>query len=129
MLRLKTDGSVSLPFLKWETDLSISPDLNFWTQICLNTFRMTKNPNLQFIQYKIIHRTHYTGQRMFGMGLRHSNICLDCSGNIAHSYIHAMWQCVPVQKFWQGLCEDLSTWLKYPVPVTPSLCVLGDLRI
>ncbi len=75
-----------------------------------------KNPNLQLIQYKILHRTHYTGQRMFKMGLNHSSICPHCTGKLSDSYLHAIWECVPVHKFWQGICEDLSRWLKYSIP-------------
>ena len=97
---------MSLPSSKWEADLSISSNHNFWPQICLNTFRMTRNPNLQLIQYKILHRTHYTGQRMFRMGLTHSNICSHCTDNTPDDYAHALWFCAPVQKFWLEVCED-----------------------
>lgn len=118
---------MSLPSSKWEADLSISSSHSFWPQICLNTFRMTQNPNLQLIQYKILHRTHYTGQRMFRMGLTHSNICSHCTDNTPDNYAHALWFCAPVQKFWLEVCEDLSTWLKCSIPACPTLCILGDL--
>ena len=75
-LLCKIDDTISLPTSKCEADLSISSNHNFWPQIYLNTFRMTENLNLQFIQYRILHRTHYTGQKMFRMGLKHSSICL-----------------------------------------------------
>ena len=52
--------SITLPKTKWENDLALSPDPNFWTQICSNIFAMTTNTNLQLIQYKTIHRTHFT---------------------------------------------------------------------
>ncbi len=51
-----------------EADLSVSWDHNFWSQICLKTFELIRNPGLQLIQYKILHRVHYTGHRMFRMG-------------------------------------------------------------
>ncbi len=66
----KIDESVSLPIAKWEADLSVNWDHNFWSQICLKTFELIRNPGLQLIQYKILHRVYYTGHRMFRMGLQ-----------------------------------------------------------
>uniref|UniRef100_A0AAR2LWN9 Reverse transcriptase domain-containing protein n=1 Tax=Pygocentrus nattereri TaxID=42514 RepID=A0AAR2LWN9_PYGNA len=126
-LLLKINDSISLPITKWERDLSIIPDENFWTQICLNTFKMTKNPNLQLIQYKTLHRIHYTGHRMFQMGLRETNICTNCTGNYIENYMHAIWSCMPVQRFWQTICEDLSTWFHCDIQASPKLCILGDI--
>lgn len=126
-LLVKTEDSISLPILKWETDLSSSFDNNFWSQICSNTFKMTRNSNLQLIQYKIIHRIQYTGQRMFKMGLTQSNICPHCTNNIPDDYLHAVWYCTPVQKFWLRVCEDLSGWFKCNIPACPRLCPLGNL--
>lgn len=62
------DQTITLPSAKWENDLQINPSANFWTQICRNVFSTATNSNIQLIQYKIIHRVHYTGKRMFKMG-------------------------------------------------------------
>ena len=123
----KIDDSMSLPTSKWETDLSLRSDHNFWSQICSNTFRSLKNKNLQLIQYKILHRTHYTGQRMFKMGLTHTNICSQFTDNTPDDYIHALWSCAPVQRFWTEVCQDLSAWVGCDVPAHPTLCLLGNL--
>ena len=48
----KLDDPISLPITKWEEDLSVSFEQNIWAQICLRTFNMTRNPNLQLIQYQ-----------------------------------------------------------------------------
>jgi len=39
--------TIYLPTIKWENNLSIAPDANFWTQICKNIYLMSKNANLQ----------------------------------------------------------------------------------
>ncbi|MDF4341226.1 hypothetical protein P3480_25830, partial [Vibrio parahaemolyticus] len=59
---LSKTSSLHLPILKWEKELSVSPDPDFWTQICKNTFKMTRHTNLQLIQFKVPHRTHITQQ-------------------------------------------------------------------
>lgn len=57
---------------------------------------MTHNTNLQLIQLKIIHRTHYTGQNMFGMGLKDCHTCLHCIGNVLDHHLHTVWQLAPI---------------------------------
>uniref|UniRef100_A0A669D815 Reverse transcriptase domain-containing protein n=1 Tax=Oreochromis niloticus TaxID=8128 RepID=A0A669D815_ORENI len=123
----KTDESISLPIAKWEADLSVNFDQNFWSQICLKTFHLIRNPSLQLIQYKILHRVHYTGHRMFKMGFTSTNNCSHCQTNSPDNYIHALWFCPPVQKFWREICEDLSKCLKCNIPTSPLVCLLGSL--
>ena len=77
----QADTSPSIPSEKWETDLSIAPDADFWPQICQNIFFMTTNANFQLIQYKIIHRTHLTEHKMQKMRFSSSGNCSHCSLN------------------------------------------------
>lgn len=46
---VKTDCEIFLQTSKWEKDFTFTPNPNFWSQICSNTFRTTKNINLQLI--------------------------------------------------------------------------------
>jgi len=84
--------TIYLPTIKWKkNDLSIASDANFWTQICKNISLMSKNANLQLIQYKILHRTHYTGNRLAKMGFT-SEVCTHCNQNSAIKQIHTSMQ-------------------------------------
>uniref|UniRef100_A0A3Q2ZER1 Reverse transcriptase domain-containing protein n=1 Tax=Kryptolebias marmoratus TaxID=37003 RepID=A0A3Q2ZER1_KRYMA len=122
----RINDSIMLPTKKWESDLSINFDQNTWSQICLKTFKLTRISNLQLIQYKVLYRVHYTGQRMFKMGFTSSNKCSQCVDNIPDDYIHAFWFCPPVQRFWVQVCEDLSKCLKCNIPLSPSVCLLAS---
>lgn len=44
---------------------------------------MTKNPNIQLVRYKILHRVQYTGHRMFQMDLGDSEICEHTTDDIS----------------------------------------------
>lgn len=121
-----SNKSITLPTIKWKEDLSIAPDTDFWTQICKNIYSMTKNANLQLIQYKTLHRTHYTGERLAKMGFT-SGICLHCSQNCPDTYIHATWHCPPIKHFCKDVTESLSHLLGCRIPLSPLLCLLGDL--
>ncbi len=64
---------------------------------------------------------------MFRMGFTASNNCSHCKGNTPDNYIHALWFCPPVQRYWYRICEDLSKCLKCSIPASPLVCLLGDL--
>ncbi len=64
---------------------------------------------------------------MFRIGLTASNNCSHCKGNTPDNYIHALWFCPSVQRYWYRICEDLSKCLKCSIPASPLVCLLGDL--
>lgn len=82
---------------------------------------MSKNANLQLTQYKVIHRTHLTGQKLDQHLTR-----AHCIQNTTDSYIHTLWHCTPVYHFWKQVTDSLSAFLGRPIPLSPSLCLLGD---
>lgn len=124
-----SDIELSLPITKWNNDLTIPTNPTFWTEICNNIFSMTKNTNLQLIQYKIIYRAHITQRKMFKMGLVNTDVCTQCTLGNTDDYLHATWSCPPVYGFWSTVTEKLSTILSYKIPLSPSLCLLGNLQV
>lgn len=121
----KIDTSISLPVTKWQQDLAFAPNADFWPQICKNIYLMTKNSNLQLIQFKILHRYHYTGYRLSKMGFG-TDTCSHCSQGNRDDYLHALWNCTPVHNFWETVTNSLSSLLHCHIPLSPSLCILGD---
>lgn len=85
-------------------------DFYFWRTICLNTFSMIKQPNLQSILFKVLRRTNYTRQRMFQMGMAAYQTCLQCTTNDIDNYLHAFWYCSPVDKFWHMVWSFNADW-------------------
>lgn len=106
-------------------DLNTTLTQEHWTEICKNTFSMTSNNNLQLIQYKVIHRTHLTRYKMQKMGLIDTATCTVCTMGLTDTYLHALWECSPVQAFWNTVTQNLSYILNCRVPLIPSLCLLG----
>lgn len=80
----------------------------------------------QLIQYKIIHRTYITQHKMFKMGLGNSDRCTNCSLNAQDSYLHALWLCPPVLKFWTDVTNKLTEFFKTRILLLPLLCLLGE---
>lgn len=118
-------------------------------------FKMTQTTNLKLIQYKILHRTHYTELSMFKMGLTHCNTCLHCMGNAPDHYLHAFWEvldkvagerevCISLLRLlpprpktdkrqmngWKEVCENLSVRLGCTVAASPSsVCSETSLKL
>ncbi|KAJ0032064.1 hypothetical protein NQD34_002145 [Periophthalmus magnuspinnatus] len=86
---------------------------------------MTSNTNLQLIQYKVIHRTHITQYKKFKMGLTDTDTCSQCTMGVTDTYLHALWECSPVQGFWNTVTHKLTDILSCRIPPSPSLCLLG----
>ena len=121
-----SDTSITLPTTKWENDLALSPNPDFWIQICKNIFSMTTHTNLQFIQYKIIHRTHITQSTFFKMGFYDTDICSQCTLGSTDDYFHATWACQPVHSLCTAVTEKLSSILGGRIHHSASsLCLLG----
>lgn len=89
---------------------------------------MTKNANLQLIQYKVLHRFHITTQKMFKMGFS-SETCSHCTQNNPDTYVHAFWNCTPIKTFWANVIESISISMGCHIPFSPLLCLLGDLSL
>lgn len=117
---------ITLPSVRWERDLGISPNPDFWISICQSTFSMTLNTNLQLIQYKTLHRTHLTQNRLHKMKFSETDICSQCTLGCTDSYFHATWDCTPVCSFWSSVTDKLSTIFGRIIPLNPLLCLLGD---
>ena len=61
------------------------------------------------------------------MGLITSNTCTHCTKNTIDNYFHAFWHCTPVQQFWVQVTDHLSHILGCHIPLSPKLCLLGDM--
>lgn len=118
--------NITLPSTKWERDLSLSPNPDFWPEICRNIYFMTTNTNLQLIQYKTLHRYHLTQSRLHKMKLSNIDTCSHCTLGCTDNYLHATWVCTPVHSFWSAVTDNLSAILSCRIPLSPSLCLLGD---
>jgi len=88
---------------------------------------MTSNSNLQLVQYKTIHRIHYTQSKLFIMGITDTDICPHCTLGCPDTYLYATWSCQPVNSLWTSVTKTLSTILDCSrVPLSPTLCLLVD---
>uniref|UniRef100_A0AAR2KAR2 Reverse transcriptase zinc-binding domain-containing protein n=1 Tax=Pygocentrus nattereri TaxID=42514 RepID=A0AAR2KAR2_PYGNA len=110
-LLLKINDSISLPITKWERDLSIIPDENFWTQIfCLgrpNTQSMPRFPSLQEMNFKFINETYLMPVRLQKISSDCSNLCFKCKQEKG-TYMHCFCSCDEMQFYRKGIHRELE---------------------
>ena len=61
------------------------------------------------------------------MGLSNTDTCSQCTLGSTDDYFHSTWSCQPVHALWVSVTEKLSTILGCRIPMSPALCLLGDL--
>ena len=116
-----------LPIMRmWERDFQLGDEAISWSNVWQNISKSSRNPGHQLIHYKLCHRMYYTPITRFRMKLIQSPICDKCQHNELGTYKHMIWECPPVQDFWNRVTRTLSEMLATPIPVDPVLLLLGD---
>ncbi len=90
------------------SDINTLSDLD-WHIIWSNISLSSRNQNHQMIHYKFIHRSYLTPCRLQQMKLRANPFCDFCSDNTIGTFLHMVWQCPEVNRFW----ENVSSIIKY----------------
>ena len=60
------------------------------------------------------------------MGFIDQNTCSLCP-NTVDNYVHALWFCTPVLRFWEEVTGELGKIINTLLPLSPSFALLGDL--
>ena len=63
------------------------------------------------------------------MGFTDTDICSQCTLGVTDTYIHALWECSPVQAFWHSVTQKLTEILNCRIPSCSSLCLLGHISL
>ena len=98
------------------------PDLDRHT-IRSNLSLPSRNPNHQMIQYKIIHRSYLSPQRLQHMNLRTNPYCDFCPVNTIGTFLHIIWQSPEVNRFWKNTLSDITGKV---IPHSQNLLLLND---
>ena len=110
---------------KWQ---EIIPNLTDedWEEACSSHLYVSPIANNRLIQLYMLHQSYLSPSRLYAMQSIASPKCLRCSAKRA-DFIHIMWFCPVISRFWQEIIQILSSVLNMPVPLTPETCLLGIL--
>ena len=76
---------------KWTNSLNLNPDFN-WKYTYKFPFIVTKDPKLQWFQFKINHRIIGTNHLLNKMGIKQDNICTFCQNEV-ETIEHLFYDC------------------------------------
>ena len=90
---------------KWKNDLSL-PDNFKWQKVYSVPYGITKDTQLRWFQYRLIHRILATNTFLNKIGIKDDNKCTFCKTH-PETLLHLLWYCEKVKNFWY----DLTNWL------------------
>lgn len=110
--------------IEWEKELNKPISDEIWRQALLKINNISINTRHCLIQYKTIHRLHYSREKIHKIYPASSPLCEKCEsecGTLLHSYA----LCSKLQPFWHDVFDFVSKVIKLKIPPSPMLIVLG----
>ena len=83
--------------MKWERELSIPSDQ--WLDIFERPFIITKDTNLIWLQYRLLHRILCTNVLLVKMHIAENELCSFCKLE-TETFHHLFWECTYVRRVW-----------------------------
>ena len=109
---------------KWEKELNIKIPDNKWETALKNISQCSVNSRLQLIQYKIIHRLHYSKAKVHKFSPESSPLCSRCKTEESTTS-HHFWTCTHLWEFWTSIFKWLSDVLGISIQPDPEAALFG----
>lgn len=111
---------------EWEVELGIPFSNDYWETCLLNINRCSINARHKLIQFKIIHRLHYSKQKVNKMFPNISALCNKCKNQVG-TLTHQLWTCPSLHLFWSSSVFDFySKALHRRCEPCPLVAILGS---
>ena len=76
------------------------------------------------IQFKVVHRLHYSKEKLAKMNPTIDSTCDRCKKDTA-SLFHMFWSCPLLTQFWQSIFETLARIFRLPLQPSPLSAIFG----
>jgi len=110
--------------MKWETYLGESPTETFWNRAFQAARKVTKEPKLQIMQYKIIHHIIPTKQYLFLRKTAESPNCMDCKQ--IETVQHMLYDCEKTKELWLALTKLFNQKENSKIECNITSCIIGS---
>lgn len=108
----------------WEKEAGISLSDNIWSEILKRIHSCSINARLQLIQFKIVHRLHYSKTRLHKIYPAVSPMCDRCQvaeGTLSHAFC----SCLKLQRYWEDIFSWYSVAYDHTLPPEMELAIFG----
>ena len=109
---------------KWEEEFGKPVPDDLWKKSLENIHTCSNNARHCLIQFKIIHRLHYSKEKLHKIYPEVSPICDKCQSSVA-TLLHSFVLCPKIQSFWVGVCGAMSEIMDTRIKPEPLLIILG----
>uniref|UniRef100_A0A3B1JFC8 Reverse transcriptase domain-containing protein n=1 Tax=Astyanax mexicanus TaxID=7994 RepID=A0A3B1JFC8_ASTMX len=109
---------------QWEEELGMEILDDFWAKSLQSIQSCSINTSYQLIQYKVLHRLHYSQTKLHSIYADVSPLCAKCksqNGTLAHLF----WSCPNLQNFWLQVFYCYATAYKISLSPDPLVAILG----
>lgn len=108
----------------WEKDIGTTISEDAWRKCLHSIYTCSVNSRHQLIQYKVIHRLHYSRVKLHSFYASTSPLCVKCKqadGTLAHMF----WFCNKLGRFWHEVFHFYSEVYGYDLTPDPETGILG----
>ena len=108
----------------WEKDLALSISDNDWESYLGDIHKCSINSRHQLIQFKVVHRLHYSCTKLHSFYPSVSPICSKCQsaeGTLGHLF----WFCPKLNQFWSDIFKCFSEVYECNISPDPFTAILG----
>lgn len=109
---------------EWEKELRVEISEEIWQRSLKDINKQSINSRHCLIQFKVIHRLHYSKKKLHRIFQNVSPICDKCNlvdADLSHSFIF----CSKIQSYWTGIFDVLSEIFRVQLQPDPALLILG----
>lgn len=104
----------------WEEEMGFNIHVDMWNESLRNIHTCSVNARHNLIQFKIIHRLHYSKSKLHKIYPTISPLCNKCK-TLEGTLFHSLWSCIKIQPFWKCIFKFLSE--VYSVDLEPEPCI------
>ncbi len=109
---------------KWEEEFGQPVPDDLWGKSLENIHTCSNNARHCLIQFIIIHRLHYSKEKLHNIYPEVSPICDKCQSSVA-TLLHSFALCPKIQSFWVDVCSTVSEVMDTRIKPEPLLIILG----
>ena len=109
---------------KWELDLGVTIEEDLWQQIIHRIFSSSICAKHVVIQFKIVHRLHWSKIRLAKIKPDLDPTCDRC-GTAPASLLHMFWSCPKVYTFWSAIFKTYSEVCNKQLLPCPLIALFG----
>ena len=117
------ETSTELQRSGWESELGVPLSIEYWEKCLLNIHRCSINARHKLIQFKIIHRLHYSKLKVNKMYPNVSALCNKCKNQVG-TLTHQFWTCPSLHSFWSSIFDFYSKAFKRLCEPCPLVAIL-----